>query len=178
MVLRCGFDACVEVMVHQGASVSEETHHVVIRSKQGKRSHWPVSSNNFSGRMALAALRFSSVLSEHPFTLEKGRQEQLSTNDDSIIYLTWNPMSIWWRKISNCNNNVLTIINLLTISFTSSTVPVKLWTTPPLAPTAFPPSSPKPSSRRIFTKSACAAREWRKSGRWCFFASASCEPVD
>lgn len=55
--------------------------------------------------------------------------------------------------------------NRQTNSATSSAVPVNEWTTPPLPPTALPPSSPKPSSRRILTKSAWAAREWRKRGR-------------
>lgn len=64
----------------------------------------------------------------------------------------------------------------LTNSAASSAFPVKLCTTPPLAPRLRPPSSPNPSSRNIATKSACAAREWRKRGKWCFLASDSCIP--
>jgi len=60
-----------------------------------------------------------------------------------------------------------------TNSSTSSAVPVNEWTTPPLPPTALPPSSPKPSSRRILTRSAWAALEWRNRGRWYFFAKIS-----
>lgn len=52
-------------------------------------------------------------------------------------------------------------------------MPVKLWTTPPLAPADRPPSAPNPSSCRIYLKSSCAARECKKRGRWCFFASES-----
>ncbi len=63
-----------------------------------------------------------------------------------------------------------------TRSFTSLTVPVKLWTTP-LAPADRPPSALNPSSCRIVLKSSCAARECRKRGRWCFFANESWDLV-
>ena len=65
----------------------------------------------------------------------------------------------------------------LTSSLASSTVPVKLCTTPDFPPFVRPPSTPNPSSFNIFTKSACAARECRNSGRWYFFARLSCMPV-
>ena len=60
-----------------------------------------------------------------------------------------------------------------TRSFISLIVPVKLWTTPPLAPADRPPSAPNPSSCRMDLKSSCAARECKKRGRRCFFASES-----
>jgi hypothetical protein len=51
---------------------------------------------------------------------------------------------------------------LHTRSFISLVVPVKLRTTPLLAPADRPPSAPNPAFCRIVLKSSCAAGECRK----------------
>lgn len=75
----------------------------------------------------------------------------------------------WWNRRTS---------GFLTNSSASFIEPVKLWTTPPFPPTSCPPFLPKPSSRRIWTKSAWAARECKNSGKWYFFANPNCMPKD
>lgn len=61
------FEACVEVMEHQGASDIKPFFSTLHNRNVIEIS--PVSSRSLSGRIVLAASRFCSVLREHPLTL-------------------------------------------------------------------------------------------------------------
>jgi len=61
------FDACVEVIEHQGASNIELFFSTLHNCNNIEI--WPVSNKSLSGRIAFAASKFCSVFREHPLTL-------------------------------------------------------------------------------------------------------------
>ena len=130
---------------------------VYVRMKQ--KAGVPVSNIIHSGRMALTVARFSGVFREQPFTLQISwsaivRPAQVGRKFSPYVEAHIH-LAEAKRQLRCCGRYSVP----RTSSVASSGVPVKLWTQPPFAPTLRPPSSPKPSSRRIETKSACAERE-------------------
>lgn len=116
----------------------------------------PVSSIRLVKGMSRIVSRLASVLSEHPLILHYCEQKKLApygSKEERTRCRTpcW-PAGEHVRIIHQREEIVE-----LTSSSISSLVPSKLCTTPPFPPMSFPPSEPKPSARRISTKSWCAA---------------------